>query len=87
MKPKYDFSGQVSLVTGAASGLGRATAKAFAESDAAVVLVDRDKEKLTALLNEITGEGGKAIMLPGETSPLVKGNLGPSAAGGPAIGT
>jgi NAD(P)-dependent dehydrogenase (short-subunit alcohol dehydrogenase family) len=68
MNPKYDFSGQVALVTGAASGLGRATAKAFAESGAAVVLVDRDQEKLTSLLNEIKGRGGKALMLAGDVS-------------------
>lgn len=68
MNPKYDFSGQVALVTGAASGLGRATAKAFAESGAAVALVDRDQEKLTSLLNEITDRGGKALMLAGDVS-------------------
>lgn len=68
MNPKYDFSGQVALITGAASGLGRATAEAFAESGAAVVLVDRDQEKLTSLLNEIKGRGGKAIMLAGDVS-------------------
>jgi NAD(P)-dependent dehydrogenase (short-subunit alcohol dehydrogenase family) len=68
MNPKYDFSGQVALVTGAASGLGRATAKAFAESDAAVVLVDRDQEKLTTILMEITGGGSKAITVAGDVS-------------------
>ena len=68
MNPKYDFSGQVALVTGAASGLGRATAKAFAESGAAVVLVDRDQEKLTSVANEITGAGGRALMLRGDVS-------------------
>ena len=68
MNPKYDFSGQVALVTGAASGLGRATAKAFAESGAAVMLVDRDQGKLTTLLSEITGAGGKAITLAGDVS-------------------
>jgi NAD(P)-dependent dehydrogenase (short-subunit alcohol dehydrogenase family) len=68
MNPKYDFSGQVALITGAASGLGRATAEAFAESGAALVLVDRDQKKLTTLLSEITGQGGKAITLAGDVS-------------------
>ena len=68
MNPKYDFSGQVALITGAASGLGRATAQAFVEFGAALVLVDRDEEKLDSLLSEITGEGGRAIALPGDVS-------------------
>jgi NAD(P)-dependent dehydrogenase (short-subunit alcohol dehydrogenase family) len=41
MNPAYDFKGQVALVTGASSGMGLATAKAFAEAGAAVVLGDR----------------------------------------------
>lgn len=68
MNPKYDFSGQVALITGAASGLGRATAEAFAEASAALVLVDRDEEKLNTLLIEIKGKGGKAIALAGDVS-------------------
>lgn len=38
------FAGQLVLVTGAASGIGRATAFAFAESGARIVAVDRDAE-------------------------------------------
>ncbi|OKK18210.1 short-chain dehydrogenase [Streptomyces sp. CB00455] len=38
------FGGQLVLVTGAASGIGRATASAFAEAGARVVAVDRDAE-------------------------------------------
>lgn len=68
MNPKYDFSGKVALVTGAASGLGWATAKAFAECGAAVVLVDRDKEKLTRLLNEIEAGNGRALAITGDVS-------------------
>lgn len=68
MNPTYEFSGQVALVTGAASGLGRATAKAFAESGAAVVLVDRDEAKLTGIADEITSAGGKALLFAGDVS-------------------
>jgi NAD(P)-dependent dehydrogenase (short-subunit alcohol dehydrogenase family) len=48
MNPIYDFTGQVALVTGASSGMGLATAQAFADSGAAVVLADIDDESLQA---------------------------------------
>ncbi|MEU5887746.1 SDR family oxidoreductase [Streptomyces sp. NPDC047461] len=41
------FGGQLVLVTGAGSGIGRATAYAFAESGARVIAVDRDAESAT----------------------------------------
>lgn len=41
------FGGQLVLVTGAGSGIGRATAYAFAESGARVIAVDRDAEGAT----------------------------------------
>jgi NAD(P)-dependent dehydrogenase (short-subunit alcohol dehydrogenase family) len=40
MKISDDFKGQVALVTGAASGMGRDTARAFAKAGAAVTLAD-----------------------------------------------
>ncbi|NED80209.1 SDR family NAD(P)-dependent oxidoreductase, partial [Streptomyces sp. SID11233] len=40
MTPTYDFTGKVALVTGAAGGMGLATARAYARSGAAVVLAD-----------------------------------------------
>src|SRR5687768_14445891 len=40
------FQGRVVIVTGAASGMGEATARRFADEGAAVVLADRDKTNL-----------------------------------------
>lgn len=55
------FEGQVALVTGAGSGMGLATAKAFAESGAAVVLADYNEETVRAAAQELVSDGHKAI--------------------------
>jgi len=61
MNPTYDFSGQVALVTGAAMGMGLATARAFAQSGASVVLADRDGGRAANEAAKIVTEGGIAI--------------------------
>ncbi|MEW2400792.1 glucose 1-dehydrogenase [Streptomyces sp. NPDC046862] len=61
MNPTYDFSAQVALVTGAASGMGLAAARAFADSGAAVVLADLDPDAVHNVAEEITGRGRRAI--------------------------
>ena len=48
-----DFSGQVVLVVGAASGIGRATAQLIASRSAHVVVADLDKAGLTTLQSEL----------------------------------
>jgi NAD(P)-dependent dehydrogenase (short-subunit alcohol dehydrogenase family) len=58
-----DFSGRVALVTGAASGIGRAAALAFAKAGAKLVLVDVDAANGEALARAIEGEGGEALFV------------------------
>jgi NAD(P)-dependent dehydrogenase (short-subunit alcohol dehydrogenase family) len=61
MNPTYDFTGQVALVTGASSGMGLATAQAFAEAGAAVVLADINDQMLGAATDELTASGYRAL--------------------------
>ena len=58
-----DFAGKVALVTGAAGGMGRATAQAFAAAGAKVVAADiaADEGEQTAKL--ICGNGGEAVFV------------------------
>ena len=55
------FQNQVALVTGAASGMGLATARAFAEAGAAVALVDVQDEAVHSAAEELAGAGHKVI--------------------------
>ncbi|HYN85228.1 MAG TPA: glucose 1-dehydrogenase [Pyrinomonadaceae bacterium] len=55
-----DLEGRVALVTGATSGIGRATALRFAGAGARVALVGRGEEALAGVAEEVTGAGGEA---------------------------
>src|SRR3954451_1772228 len=61
MSVTYNFQGQVALVTGAASGMSLATARAFAHAGAAVTLADVSDDALLQAVDEIRAAGGKAI--------------------------
>jgi NAD(P)-dependent dehydrogenase (short-subunit alcohol dehydrogenase family) len=58
---KLSFENKVALVTGAGSGMGLATAKAFAEAGAAVVLADIDEHAVLSAAEELVSAGHKAI--------------------------
>jgi len=61
---------RVVVVTGASSGIGRATAQLVARHGAKAVLVSRTREKLDALKSEIEAEGGQAFVYPADLSDL-----------------
>ena len=63
-----DLQGRVALVTGAASGIGRATALAFAESGARVVVADVAEEQGRQTVDQIESAGGDAIFVKADAS-------------------
>ncbi|GAA0354240.1 glucose 1-dehydrogenase [Actinoallomurus spadix] len=62
------FTHQVALVTGGGSGIGRATALAFAREDATVVVAGRNAGSLARTVELIEGEGGRADAVPADVS-------------------
>ena len=60
------FSGKTVLVTGASSGIGRATARALGTEGANVALAGRRRERLDEVAAEIPAHGGRALVLVGD---------------------
>src|SRR5213596_1566494 len=54
---------QAALVTGAASGIGLATAKAFAQSGASVALADWNEKAVRSAAEELAGQGHKTLAI------------------------
>ena len=52
-----DFAGKVAVVTGGASGIGRALVKELLAADAKVVIGDVEQSALDRVLEELTGSG------------------------------
>jgi len=57
----FDLSGQVAVLTGVASGIGKATALMLAANGATIVGGDIDEGGAEATVKEIVGDGGNAI--------------------------
>jgi NAD(P)-dependent dehydrogenase (short-subunit alcohol dehydrogenase family) len=70
------FSGQVVLITGGGTGIGKACAKDFAKEGATVVIAGRREAPLQETVKEILSEGGKADYFTCDTSkPALVGKL------------
>ena len=67
------LAGKTAIVTGASSGIGRATATTLARAGAAVVIHARRRDRLDELAAEISGRGGKALAVAGDAG--VKGDI------------
>lgn len=68
MQKMLALANKIAIVTGASSGIGRATAKLFAEEGARLVISARRQAELDALAAEIEGAGGTAVALAGDVT-------------------
>ncbi len=66
MTDRKRFQGRSVLVTGASSGIGRATALALAAEGANVALAGRRRERLDAVADQVKAHGGRALVLEGD---------------------
>ncbi|MBA4181117.1 MAG: short chain dehydrogenase [Anaerolinea sp.] len=62
------LEGKIALVTGASSGIGRATALAFAREGAAVVVAARRQSETQETARQITGAGGRSLAVATDVS-------------------
>ena len=85
MKDNGRLKDKIALITGAASGIGRATAILFARQGAKLILADLQESGLQETLAAVQEAGGKAVIKPVDVSveQEVKGliNLGLSTYG------
>lgn len=65
---EHEFANKVILITGATSGIGKATALAFATAGANVAAVGRNQEALASLSKQLEAHGGRHLMLQADLS-------------------
>ncbi|MBV8952421.1 MAG: SDR family oxidoreductase [Actinobacteria bacterium] len=60
------LAGEIALVTGSTSGIGREIARRFAAEGARVAVTGRDRERGSAVVDEIVAGGGEAVFTPAD---------------------
>ena len=65
-----DMSGRAALITGAASGIGRASAIAFAAAGASVALIDIDADGLEDTAGTVKAAGQRAVVFVADVTDL-----------------
>jgi NADP-dependent 3-hydroxy acid dehydrogenase YdfG len=68
MARKSSFDGKVAIITGASSGIGRASALAFAREGATIVLASRSEEKLASVAEDIRRFNAQVLVVPTDVS-------------------
>ena len=70
LKPMFDLSGKVALITGASRGIGEAIALAYSQAGAKVVLASRKQADLDHVAEKIRAMGGDALALAAHTGDM-----------------
>lgn len=65
---RFSLAGQVAVVTGAGRGIGAATAVAFAEAGAHVVISSRTERQLEQVAEQVRATGRRALVVPADLS-------------------
>lgn len=76
MLPAMKLKDRVAIVTGAASGIGAASARLFAAEGARIAMVDQDTEGLGQVAADIESKGGKALTLAADVSSDAEARAG-----------